>query len=173
MANNKSKLVLLLLLPFACLQRSADANLLRPLASVYSKGFADEPIQPQYLVFADPLTASVLKNLARSRAYQIAPAGSGVLCPSNPAPGMHGYLLRLRVDAVMGDSAIVAAEQMCAAPHGVISTGVHYLLRKKLGKWRIDRPLHGWTTVLGLEPGRLTNVAAGKHFSDATSSQWL
>ncbi len=73
----------------------------------------------------------------------------------------------------MGDSAIVAAEQMCAAKHGVISTGVHYLLRKRLGKWEIDRPLDGWTTVLAIGPSRLTNVAADKHFSDAASPQWL
>ena len=173
MENSRARLLFLLLPMIGCLQRSSDANLLRPLASAYSNGFSDEPIQPQYLVFADPITASVLKNLARNRSYQIAPAGTGLLCPSNPAPGRHGYLLRLRVDAVMGDSAIVAAEQRCAAIHGVISTGVHYLLRKRLGKWAIDRPLDGWSTVLGMASGRLTNVADDKHLSDAASPQWL
>jgi hypothetical protein len=172
MVSSGAKLLLLLLPTIGCLQRSSDANLLKPLASVYSKGFPDEPIQPEYLIFADPLTAAVLKNLARNRAYQIAPAGTGVLCPSNPAPGRHGYLLRLRVDAVMGDSAIVAVEQMCTDSHRAISTGVHYLLRKRLGKWEIDRPLDGWRTILGMAPGRLTNVAADKHFSDAASPQW-
>jgi hypothetical protein len=164
MGNSRSKLLLLLLLMIGCLERSSDANLLKPLASAYSNGFPGEPIQPQYLVFADPLTASILKNLARSRLYQMAPAETGILCPSNPAPGRHGYMLRLRVDAVMGDSAIVAAEQMCAGSHGVISTGVHYLVRKRRGKWEIDRPLDGWSTVLASIASRLTNVAADKHF---------
>ncbi|HMI43298.1 MAG TPA: hypothetical protein VK516_06715, partial [Gemmatimonadaceae bacterium] len=39
-----------------------------------------------------------------------------------PASGNHGYLLRLIVRNMMGDSAIVAAEQMCAMTYGVIST---------------------------------------------------
>jgi hypothetical protein len=65
----------------------------------------------------------------------------------------------------MGDSAIVAAEQMCAMTYGVISTGVNYLLRKKAGKWKLDRPISGWTSpLLGMVSGRFLSddVGTGK-----------
>ena len=132
-----------------CQHRSSEANLLRPLASVYSTGFPDDSIQPQYLAFADPLTASILKNLVRNGPYRIAPPGP-LFCPSNPAAGNHGYQLRLLVRNVMGDSAIVAAEQMCATGYGIISTGVNYLVHKKRRKWEIVRPISGWITPMGM-----------------------
>ena len=125
-AKNACAASFLLLIPvISCHQRPSEANLLESLASAYPSGFANDSIQPQYLRLADPLTASILKNLARNSSYQIAPEGSPLFCPSNPAPGRHGYMIRLRVDAVMGDSALVAAEQMCAEAHGLISTGIH------------------------------------------------
>jgi hypothetical protein len=146
MWNGRSKFLLLLLPMIGCQHRSSEANLLRPLASAYSNGFPDDSVQPQYLAFADPLTASILKHLVRNGLYRMAPPGAPLFCPSNPAPGNHGYLLRLSVRNVMGDSAIVAAEQMCATTYGIISTGVNYLVRKKAGKWEIDKPISGWTT---------------------------
>lgn len=147
----RSRVLLLFLLPMiGCLHRPREAALLTPLASVYANGFPDDSIQPQYLLFADPLTASILRNLVRSGSYQLAPAGSGLFCPGNPAPGKHGYQLRLRVVTVMGDSAIVSTEEICAAgPYQTISKGVLYLLRKRNGKWTIEKPLSGSYTILG------------------------
>ena len=165
LANMERHLLLLLLPMIGCLHRSSEANLLRPLASVYSNGFPDDSVQPQYLAFADPLTASILKNLVRNGRYQIAPKGAPLFCPSEPASGNHGYLLRLIVRNMMGDSAIVAAEQMCAMTYGTISTGVNYLLRKKAGKWKLDRPISGWTSpLLGMMSGRFLSddVGTGK-----------
>lgn len=147
---HRGKLILLLIPVISCHERSSEANLLRPLASAYPSAFATDSIQPQYLRFADPLTASILRNLARNPSYQIAPAGAPLFCPTNPAPGRHGYLIRLRVDAVMGDSAIVAAEQMCSEVQGLISTGIHYLVRKLHGRWELVRPLSGWTSPLAM-----------------------
>jgi hypothetical protein len=142
--------LLLLLLPIVgCLRKSSEADLLRPLASAYSNGFSFEPVQPQYLAFADPLTESILKDLVRNGRYQIAPKGAPLFCPADPARGNHGYMLGLRVREVMGDSALVAAEQMCATTYGVISTSVNYLLRKKAGRWQMDRPISGGTTISG------------------------
>ena len=149
MGNAKSRLFLLLLPMIGCQRRSSEANLLRPLASAYSHGFSFEPVQPQYLAFADPLTESILKHLVRNGRYRLAPPGTPLFCPSDPAPGNHGYLLRLSVRNVMGDSAIVAAEQMCGTTYGMISTSVNYLLRKKAGRWQMDRPISGGTTISG------------------------
>jgi hypothetical protein len=149
MRNGRSRLLLLLLPMIGCQHRSSEANLLRPLASVYSNGFPDDSVQPQYLAFADPLTESILKHLVRNGRYQIAPRGAPLFCPADPAPGNHGYLLRLSVRNVMGDSAIVAAEQMCGTTYGMISTSVNYLLRKKAGRWQMDRPISGGTTISG------------------------
>ena len=154
MGNARSRLLLLLLPVISCLHQSSEANLLRPLASVYANGFPDDSVQPQYLAFADPLTASILKNLVRNGQYQIAPKGAPLFCPSIRAPGNHGYMLGLRVLQVMGDSALVEAEQMCAMMYGVVSTSVNYLLRKKAGKWKIDRPISGGTTVSGMVSAR-------------------
>jgi hypothetical protein len=51
-------------------------------------------------------------------------------------------------------------------------TGV-YILKRHNGKWQIDRAIGGAIGILVSVPRRhLTNVAADKHFSDATSSQW-
>ncbi|MDP9277962.1 MAG: hypothetical protein M3P00_00940 [Gemmatimonadota bacterium] len=59
-------------------------------------------------------------------------------------------MLALRVREVMGDSALVAVEQMCATTYGIISTGVNYLLRKKGRKWEVVQPISGWTSVPGM-----------------------
>jgi hypothetical protein len=150
LANMERHLLLLLLPIIGCQHRSSEANLLTPLASAYSNGFPDDSVQPQYLAFADPLTASILKHLVRNGPYRLAPSGAPLFCPSDPAAGNHGYLLRLSVRNVMGDSAIVAAEQMCAMPYGTISTGVNYLLRKKGRKWEIDKPISGWTNTMAM-----------------------
>jgi hypothetical protein len=150
MGNVRSGLLFLLLPMIGCLHRSSEANLLRPLASVYSNGFPDDSVQPQYLRFADPLTASILKNLVRNGRYRLASPEAPLFCPSNPTPGNHGYLLRLLVRNVMGDSAIVAVEQMCATTYGIISTGVNYLVRKKGRKWELDKPISGWTNTMAM-----------------------
>jgi hypothetical protein len=147
LANMERHLLLLLLPTIGCLHRSSEASLLRPLASVYSNGFPYDSVQPQYLAFADPLTASILKNLVRNGRYQIAPKGAPVFCPADPARGNHGYMLALRVRQVMGDSALVAAEQMCATNYGIISTSVNYLLRKRGRRWEVVQPISGGTTV--------------------------
>jgi len=155
LANMERHLLLLLLPMIGCQHRSSEANLLRPLASAYSNGFPDDSVQPQYLAFADPLTESILKHLVRNGRYQIAPKGAPLFCPADPAPGNHGYMLALRVRQVMGDSAIVAAEQMCGTTYGMISTSVNYLLRKKAGRWQMDRPISGGTTISGMMSARI------------------
>jgi hypothetical protein len=169
----RSTLTLLLLTLTACRHRSPDFALLAPLAAEVANGFSDQAVQPQYLIFADPLTAAVLKDVERNGRYRIAPSGASLLCPENPAEGTHGYEITVSVDMRMGDSAITSIRGICIGSHQTLSMGERILVRKS-GKWAIERVLNGWTAVLGMtEPDRLTNVATDKHSSDATSSQWL
>jgi hypothetical protein len=48
---------------------------------------------------------------------------------------------------MMGDSAIATVERMCAAEGGMISTGVDYLLVRRSGKWKMEKPLNGFSTI--------------------------
>jgi hypothetical protein len=167
-------LAVLLLTLTACRHRSPDLAVLAPLAAEVANGFSDQAQQPQYLIFADPLTASVLKNVERNSRYRIAPDGTPLLCPENRAEGAHGYEIHLTVDTLMGDRAITSIQGICIGRHQTLSTSETILVVRKSRKWAIDKVLSFSTGVLGMiAPGRLTNVAADKHFSDAASPQWL
>ena len=113
--------------------------------------------QPKYLGFSDDRTEFVFKPIAERGDYEIAPDGSTLICPGVPADGMHGYMLRLDVDSVMGDSAIATLVQTCVrdprqCPVGSDScvalgssatvTTKNYLLVKKEDKWAVEKPLN-------------------------------
>ena len=144
-----------------CIHRDPNASVLSPLGESVGKGVLGDSIPPQFIGFTDDLTESVFKNLARSGRYQIAPRGTHLLCPSNQTPGQHGYVLGTHVDTLMGDSAHVTMSWSCSRPNqSMEQTGV-YLLRRRHGKWQIERALGGGIGVLGIAPRRrLTNVAA-------------
>jgi hypothetical protein len=157
---------LLLLGLIACLNSSRDAAVLAPLGSLLEGAFSDEGNQPIYVVFADPLTASVFRNLGRSGRYRIAPKEARLFCPSRDSKAMQGYHLSVRVDEIMGDSALATMQKTCAMQtydttqvlgNGLrfsgfgqlISTGEHILLIRVKGRWKIERVLSGFTTVPG------------------------
>jgi hypothetical protein len=149
MRITESKFLVLLVTLAGCLHRSPDAAVLAPIASQLAHGFRDEAVQPQYLIFADPLTESVFKSLTKGTRYRIAPAGSPIVCPSNRPEGLHGYLLRVRVDSLMGDSAIASMVRTCLQANRSIDRGEHILLTRRSGKWAIDKVIDGWTAVSG------------------------
>jgi hypothetical protein len=146
-----------------CIHRDPNASVLSPLGqSVGYRVFGDS-VQPQYIGFSDELTESVFKNLARSGRYKVAPRGTGLLCPSNPSPGQHGYVLWAHVNTLMGDSALATVSWNCHRPDRSMEQTVVYLLRRRNGKWQIERAIGGTIGVLSIAPRRrLTNVAAGE-----------
>ena len=113
--------------------------------------------QPKYLGFDDNRTEFVFKPIVERGGYEIAPDGSTLICPGVPAEGMHGYILRLDVDSVMGDSAIATLVKSCVrdprqCPVGSDScvalgssatvTTSNYLLVRRDDKWTVEKPLN-------------------------------
>jgi hypothetical protein len=144
-----------------CVHRDPNASVLSPLGQSVGYGVLGDSIEPQYIGFSDELTESVFKNLARGGHYKIAPRGIPLLCPSNPSPGQHGYVLWAHVNTLMGDSALVTMSWSCSRPNQSMNQTVDYLLRRRDGKWQIERAIGGGIGVLGIAPRRrLTNVAA-------------
>lgn len=120
-------------------------SVLAPFAPAYARGFPDDSIQPEYIAFSDRLTANVLKSVRRNSSYRIVPAGTQLLCPSNRAPGIHGYRLGARVISILGDSAIAVTDRRCEN----LLIGENYLLRRRNGTWLIDKVLNGFQTIQG------------------------
>ena len=113
--------------------------------------------QPKYIGFSDNRTEFVFKPIAERGDYELAPEGSTLICPDSPAEGMHGYMLRLDVDSVMGDSAIATLVRSCVrdprqCPVGSDScvalgasatvTTTSYLLVRRDDKWAVEKPLN-------------------------------
>ena len=134
-----------------------DEGMLLALAQQPEDTFFENP-QPKYLGFDDQRTAHVLEALTRSGRYQAAPEESSLLCPGVPANGMHGYMLRVAVDTVMGDSAIATLFQTCVrearkCPDGGENcaslfssptvTTRSYLLVRRDGQWSVAKPISG------------------------------
>jgi hypothetical protein len=161
MKNKQAVTLLLLFILIGCLRGSRDEAVLAPLSSQLEAGFADEGDQPVYVVFADPLTAGVFRNLGRPRGrYRVAPKDARLVCPSLDAKGMQGYQLRMSVSGITGDSAFATIQKICAvqlpdttqakegrirfSPMGqLVSISENVLLMRVNGKWRFDRVLSG------------------------------
>jgi hypothetical protein len=134
---------LLLFFLASCFHHSPDEAVLAPLADEVSQIPVDQSKQPEYLIFADELTARVFKNLRRDPHYRILPIGKPFVCPSDGTPCPHPYELRARVETIMGDSAIATIQRIYADSGG---SGIAYreqiLLIHRNGKWKVE-------TVLG------------------------
>jgi len=116
----------------------------------------DNP-QPKYLGFADQRTAFIFEGLTRDGRYQPAPEETSLICPGVPANGMHGYMLHVSVDSVMGDSAVATLTQTCSRERacptaaetcasiysGSVVSTTSYLLVRKFGAWSVAKPLSG------------------------------
>src|SRR5687767_15657441 len=90
-----------LLLSAGCLRHNTDSAILAELVPGAAGGFSEKGIAAEYLSFEDDVTASVFRRMERR--YRIAPAGTPLLCPSNPAEGKHGFNVRGRVIERVGN----------------------------------------------------------------------
>jgi hypothetical protein len=152
----RSKASLLLFALTGCLHRSPDAAVLAPLVPYFTEEHNDQINQPEYIVFADQLTATVFESLRRNAHYRITPMGTRLVCPSNPAPWPHCYALGARVIVLIGDSAIASIERTSSifdsGPRQAVlgATRVYsdnFLLRRRSGKWRVEKRLDGSVTI--------------------------
>jgi hypothetical protein len=127
----------------SCFHHSPDEAVLAPLSDEVGQARVDQGNQPEYLTFADELTARVFKNLRRDPHYRILPTGKPFVCPSDGTPCPHPYELRARVDAIMGDSAIATIQRIYPGGGGRgIAYSEQILLVHRNGKWKVE-------TVLG------------------------
>jgi hypothetical protein len=135
-----------------CVHRQTNASVLAPLPSFFENSFFGDSIQPQYLDFDDELTEAVFKDLARSGRYKIVPSRTGLLCPANPSAGRHGYLLQTQVNSLMGDTAVVTMRRNCLMPGQSIQQSEFILLRRRHGKWQLEKVIGGSMEVLAANP---------------------
>lgn len=134
-----------------CFHYPQEAMLLA-LAHDAGPNLFDNP-QPKYLGFMDQRTAFVFEGLTRDGRYQAAPEETSLVCPGVPANGMHGYMLHVSVDSVMGDTAIATVTQTCTREQACPTSGCatvyagsevstrSYLLVRKYGAWSVTRAL--------------------------------
>ena len=140
-----------------------DEAMLLALSSQPDDSLFENP-QPKYLGFADQRSAFVLAPLIKSGRYQAAPEETSLLCPGVAANGMHGYMLSVGVDTVMGDSAVATLVHTCtrdpqrcpdgsascfSTGSGTVVTMTRYLLRREDGRWKIVKPLSGSVGIAG------------------------
>ena len=145
----RSKASLLLLTLTGCFHSSPDAAVLAPLVALLTQEPFDQSNQPEYLVFADELTATVFQSLKRDARYRIIPTGKPFVCPSEGPQCPRLSELRVRVNEFMGDSAIATMDRTYNGGGGLIRTGENILLVRRNGKWKIERVLSGFSAVLG------------------------
>jgi len=142
---------LILLVSAGCFRYNADSAILTELVPGPEGGFSEEGIAAEYLSFEDDLTESVFRVM--DRRYRIAPTGTPLLCPSNPAEGMHGFNVRARVVERVGNQAVADIEARCLQPGDEMSITSEYLLARRNGKWSIEKPLSGSVSYLSMRQG--------------------
>jgi hypothetical protein len=154
MARSKASLLLFALT--GCLHRSPDAAVLGPLVPYLTQEPSNQSNGPEYVMFADQLTATVFESLKRNAHYRIIPMGTRLVCPSNPSPGPHCYDLRARVIKLLGDSAIATIERtyFTSGPRqagwgGTIRYSGDFLLLRRSGKWRVEKRISGSVMIAG------------------------
>jgi len=131
-----------------CHNSPPEAAVLAPIGVQFARGTYDEGNETLYLLVADPLTTSVLRDVTWAGRYRIAPKGSPLFCPSTPGQGLHGYQLSLTLDTSTGDSAVASVRRFCSKLNRVISTGERILLVRRGGKWEIEKVIDGWEATL-------------------------
>jgi len=142
---------LILAVSAGCFRYNSDSAILAELVPGPQGGFSHEGIAAEYLAFDDELTASVFRVMERR--YRIAPAGTPLLCPSNPAEGMHGFNVRGRVAQRIGNQAVADVEMRCLIPGDEMSISTDYLLTRRNGKWSVEKPLSGSVSYLSQHQG--------------------
>ena len=149
MRITRSKVSVFLFTLASCFHHSPDEAVLAPLVAELGQAPFDKSNQPEYLVFADELTANVFKSLRRDPRYRIVPTGKPFVCPSDVTPCPQPYELRARVDAITGETAIATIQRIYRGSGGhPIAYGEQMLLVRQNGKWKVVRVLGYSATVL-------------------------
>ncbi len=139
----KSRASLLLFTLAGCFHTSPDAAVLAPLVAHLTEEPFGQSNQPEYLVFADELSATVFKSLSQDTRYRIVLRGKPFVCPSDIAQCRRSEL-RVRVEELMGDSAIATMERIYSNPDGhPTAYREQILLVRRNRKWRIGKVLGG------------------------------
>jgi hypothetical protein len=141
---------LVLLALTGCVHRSPDAAVLAPLVAYLTQDTVGQSHEPQYVLFADELTANVFKSLRENSRFRILPVGKPFICPSDGGQCPNRYNLSVRVNQIMGDSAIATLERSYSVNGG--QQGITYsetiLLVRRDRKWRIGKRLSGAAVLL-------------------------
>jgi len=144
MLMTRLKASLLLFTLTGCVHRSPDAAVLAPLVAYLIQEPVDQSKQPEYLVFGDELTASVLKSLRHDSRYRVLPTGKPFVCPSDRLECPRPYQLSVGVNQRMGDSAIATIRRIVFNDGGhAVAFSEEFLLVRQGGKWRIEKILFG------------------------------
>jgi hypothetical protein len=132
----------------ACFHKSPDEAVLAPLVAEFTRQSVDPTTGPEYVVFADQLTAKVFESLSRDPHYRIVPAGQRVACPASGPPCPRRYQLSARVNSIVGDTAVATTQRFEAdsGGHG-IAYEEQILLVRRNGKWKIEKIL-GYSAIV-------------------------
>ena len=139
MVSSRFGFPLAFLFVFTGCHPNSPATVLAPLGRDLFQEPTNQASGPQYLSFADKLTATVFKRLRHDARYKIVPAGTPFTCPSRAGVGAQGYALSARVISVKGNSAIASIRCMCET----LAYEVDYLLVRDAGEWKVDKRLSG------------------------------
>lgn len=143
------KASLLLFTLTGCVHRSPDAALLAPVVAYLIQQPVDQSHQPEYLVFGDELTASVLESLRHDSRYRVLPTGKPFVCPSDRAECPHPYQLSVGVNQRKGDSAIATIRRIVSdRGRGATAFTEMFLLARQGRKWKIEKVLGGSVSPL-------------------------
>jgi hypothetical protein len=138
------KATLLLFSLTGCVHRSPDAAVLAPIVAYLIQQPVDQSKQPEYLIFGDELTASLLKSLRQDSRYKVLPTGKPFACPSDRPECPRPYQLSVGVNQRMGDSAIATIRRIVINDGGhAVAFSEMFLLVRQDGKWRIEKVLSG------------------------------
>ena len=136
----------------SCFHHSPDEAVLAPLVAELGQAPFDKSNQPEYLVFADELTANVFKSLRRDPRYRILPAGKPFVCPSDVTPCPRPHELAAHITWSMGDSAIASIDRTYykgTQPSWPVRDSEQILLVRRDGKWKIEKVLAYSSSPLG------------------------
>ena len=137
--------------PNASGQPTSIVEVLRPAVELVDSVVALGTSGTMSLSPVDSLTRAAITFLARRRAFDLVPAGTQLICPWQGAPSPRGYSVRLRVDSLAADRAIVDWGIGCHVPGNnprfqAFASGGRLELVRMRGAWQRGRILDHWVT---------------------------
>ena len=112
------------------------------------RALSEQAIAPEYVLYSDPFTASVLDHWKRPPSLLLAPKNSAVVCPWSSAKGLHGYAVTVQVDSLNKEQAVVRYMVKCARSFrgGAFATGEILQVDREGRRWSISKVLDRWIT---------------------------